>query len=83
LTSILIVNATLVTQAKNDEIKEGVGVGGNPVRPHPDWDRVRDNFDYMPELHWLGGCPFALWAIRSSGPRMVESSVRVSTEGHL
>lgn len=35
-------------------------MGGDPVRAHLIGTVYGMNFDHMPELHWVGGYPFAL-----------------------
>ncbi len=74
LTSILTVNATLVTQAQNEEMKnltEASYAQNEEIKKVSAWAAILFaptligtvygmNFDNMPELHWLGGYPFAL-----------------------
>ncbi len=74
LTSILTVNATLVSQAQNEEMKnltEASYAQNEEIKKVSAWAAILFaptligtvygmNFDHMPELHWLGGYPFAL-----------------------
>jgi magnesium transporter len=74
LTSILTVNATLVTQAQNEEMKnltEASYAQNEEIKKVSAWAAILFaptligtvygmNFDHMPELHWLRGYPFAL-----------------------
>jgi magnesium transporter len=74
LTSILAVNATLVTQAQNEEMKnltEASYAQNEEIKKVSAWAAILFaptligtvygmNFDHIPELHWLGGYPFAL-----------------------
>jgi magnesium transporter len=74
LTNILTVNATLVTQAQNEEMKhltEASYDQNEEIKKVSAWAAILFaptligtvygmNFDHMPELHWLGGYPFAL-----------------------
>ena len=74
LTDILAVNATLVTQAQNEEIKrltEASYEQNEDVKRVSAWAAILFaptligtvygmNFDFMPELHWELGYPFAL-----------------------
>ena len=74
LTSILTVNATLVTQAQNEEMKnltEASYAQNEEIERVSAWAAILFaptligtvygmNFDHMPELHWLGGYPLAL-----------------------
>jgi magnesium transporter len=74
LTSILTVNATLVTQAQNEEMKnltEASYAQNEEIKRVSAWAAILFaptligtvygmNFDHMPELHWLGGYPLAL-----------------------
>ena len=74
LTSILTVNATLVTQAQNEEMKnltEASYAQNEEIKKVSAWAAILFaptligtvygmNFDHMPELHWLGGYPLAL-----------------------
>ena len=74
LTDILTVNATLVTQAQNEEIKdltEASYAQNEEIKKVSAWAAILFaptligtvygmNFDHMPELHWLGGYPLAL-----------------------
>jgi magnesium transporter len=74
LTSILTVNATLVTQAQNEEMKnltEASYAQNEEIKKVSAWAAILFaptlvgtvygmNFDRMPELHWQGGYPFAL-----------------------
>ncbi len=75
LTSILTVNATLVTQAQNEEMKnltEASYAQNEEIKKVSAWAAILFaptligtvygmNFDHMPELHWLGGYPLALF----------------------
>ncbi len=74
LDSILTVNATLVTQAQNEEIKNLTKASyaqNEEIKKVSAWAAILFaptligtvygmNFDHMPELQWLGGYPFAL-----------------------
>ncbi len=74
LTSILTVNATLVTQAQNEEMKnltEASYAQNEEIKKVSAWAAILFaptligtvygmNFDHMPELHWAGGYPLAL-----------------------
>jgi magnesium transporter len=74
LTDILTVNATLVNQAQNEEIKrlsEASFVQNEEVKRISGWAAIvfaptlvasiyGMNFDTIPELHWAWGYPFAL-----------------------
>lgn len=74
LTNILTVNATLVTQAQNEEMKnltEASYAQNEELKKVSAWAAILFaptligtvygmNFDHMPELHWVGGYPFAL-----------------------
>jgi magnesium transporter len=74
LTNILTVNATLVTQAQNEEMKnltEASYAQNEEIKKVSAWAAILFaptligtvygmNFDHMPELHWLGGYPLAL-----------------------
>jgi magnesium transporter len=74
LADILTLNATLVSQAQNEEIKrltEASFAQNEEVKRVSAWAAILFaptvigtvygmNFDHMPELHWLFGYPFAL-----------------------
>ena len=74
LNNILTVNATLVTQAQNEEMKnltEASYAQNEEIKKVSAWAAILFaptligtvygmNFDHMPELHWLGGYPLAL-----------------------
>ena len=74
LTDILAVNATLVSQAQNEEIKRLSEAGfaqNEEVKRVSAWAAILFaptvigtvygmNFEHMPELHWVFGYPFAL-----------------------
>lgn len=74
LTSILTVNATLVTQAQNEEMRnltQASYAQNEEIKKVSAWAAILFaptligtvygmNFDNMPELHWLGGYPLAL-----------------------
>ncbi|WP_041312640.1 magnesium and cobalt transport protein CorA [Mycobacterium sp. JS623] len=74
LTSILTVNATLVSQAQNEEMKnltEASYAQNEEIKKVSAWAAILFaptligtvygmNFDHMPELHWAAGYPFAL-----------------------
>jgi magnesium transporter len=74
LADILTLNATLVSQAQNEEVKrlsEASFAQNEQVKRISAWAAILFaptligtvygmNFDYMPELHWLSGYPFAL-----------------------
>jgi magnesium transporter len=74
LADILTVNATLVSQAQNEEMKrltEASFAQNEEVKRVSAWAAILFaptvigtvygmNFDHMPELHWLFGYPFAL-----------------------
>ncbi|GAA4263597.1 magnesium and cobalt transport protein CorA [Dactylosporangium darangshiense] len=74
LADILTLNATLVSQAQNEEVKrltEASYAQNEEIKRISSWAAILFaptligtvygmNFDHMPELHWLGGYPFAL-----------------------
>ncbi|MFF0200677.1 magnesium and cobalt transport protein CorA [Streptomyces sp. NPDC005017] len=74
LVNILTVNATLVSQAQNEEMKllaEASHAQNNELKKISAWAAILFaptligtvygmNFDHMPELHWVIGYPFAL-----------------------
>ncbi|WP_203453787.1 magnesium/cobalt transporter CorA [Jiangella aurantiaca] len=60
LSKILTVNATLVTQAQNEELKKISAWAAILFAPTLIGTVYGMNFDHMPELHWLLGYPFAL-----------------------
>ncbi|MCL6731543.1 magnesium and cobalt transport protein CorA [Streptomyces neyagawaensis] len=74
LGDILTVNATLVTQAQNEEMKALAEAGhaqNNEIKKISSWAAILFaptligtvygmNFDHMPELHWVLGYPFAI-----------------------
>jgi magnesium transporter len=74
LSDILTLNATLVSQAQNEEVKrltEASYAQNEEIKKISAWAAILFaptligtvygmNFDHMPELHWLGGYPFAL-----------------------
>jgi magnesium transporter len=74
LADILTLNATLVSQAQNEEVKrltEASYAQNEEIKKISAWAAILFaptligtvygmNFDHMPELHWLGGYPFAL-----------------------
>jgi magnesium transporter len=74
LTDILTVNATLVNQQQNEEMKnltESTFAQNEEVKRISAWAAILFaptligtiygmNFDHMPELHWTGGYPFAV-----------------------
>ena len=74
LDNILTVNATLVTQAQNEEMKNMTGASyaqNEEIKRISSWAAILFaptligtvygmNFDRMPELHWVFGYPFAL-----------------------
>jgi magnesium transporter len=74
ITDILNVNATLVTQAQNEEMKrltEASYAQNEEVKKVSSWAAILFaptligtiygmNFDQMPELRWTYGYPFAL-----------------------
>ncbi|MFD4373848.1 magnesium and cobalt transport protein CorA [Streptomyces sp. NPDC058486] len=74
LGDILTVNATLVTQAQNEEMKMLAEAGhaqNNEIKKISSWAAILFaptligtvygmNFDHMPELHWTLGYPFAI-----------------------
>jgi magnesium transporter len=74
LQDILTVNATLVGQAQNEEMKnlaEASNAQNEEVKKISAWAAILFaptligtiygmNFDHMPELHWVTGYPFAL-----------------------
>jgi len=75
LQDILIVNATLVSQAQNEEMTKMTAASisqGDEVKKISAWAAILFaptlvgtiygmNFDHMPELHWLLGYPFAIF----------------------
>jgi magnesium transporter len=74
LENILTVNATLVSQAQNEEMKllaEAGHAQNNEIKKISSWAAILFaptligtvygmNFDHMPELHWVLGYPFAI-----------------------
>jgi magnesium transporter len=74
LQNILAVNATLVSQAQNEEMKllaEAGHAQNNEIKKISSWAAILFaptligtvygmNFDHMPELHWILGYPFAI-----------------------
>ena len=74
LTDILTLNATLVSQAQNEEVKrltEASYTQNEEIKKISAWAAILFaptligtiygmNFDHMPELHWLLGYPYAL-----------------------
>jgi len=74
LSSILSVNLTLVSLAQNEEVKNLTEASidqNEEVKKISSWAAILFaptligtvygmNFEYMPELHWLFGYPFAL-----------------------
>nr|WP_246281615.1 CorA family divalent cation transporter [Fodinicola acaciae] len=74
LTDILTINATLVSQAQNEEMKHLAEISyaqNDQVKKISSWAAILFaptligtvygmNFDNMPELHWVGGYPFAV-----------------------
>ncbi|MFI1978997.1 magnesium and cobalt transport protein CorA [Streptomyces wedmorensis] len=74
LTDILTVNATLVTQQQNAEMRALAEAGfeqNEEIKKISSWAAILFaptlvgtiygmNFDHMPELHWAGGYPFAV-----------------------
>ncbi|MER7572346.1 magnesium and cobalt transport protein CorA [Streptomyces sp. NPDC057806] len=74
LTEILTVNATLVTQQQNAEMRALAEAGfeqNEEIKKISSWAAILFaptlvgtiygmNFDHMPELHWLFGYPFAI-----------------------
>ncbi|WP_232544344.1 magnesium and cobalt transport protein CorA [Streptomyces buecherae] len=74
LTDILAVNATLVTQQQNAEMRALAEAGfeqNEEIKKISSWAAILFaptlvgtiygmNFDHMPELHWVGGYPFAV-----------------------
>ncbi|MEU7133422.1 magnesium and cobalt transport protein CorA [Streptomyces sp. NPDC046261] len=74
LTDILAVNATLVSQAQNEEMRllaEAGHAQNNEIKKISSWAAILFaptlvgtiygmNFDHMPELHWVAGYPFAI-----------------------
>ncbi|WP_417508222.1 magnesium and cobalt transport protein CorA [Microbacterium sp.] len=60
LTQILSVNATLVNQRQNEDMKRISGWAAILFAPSLIGGVYGMNFDEMPELHWAFGYPFAL-----------------------
>jgi magnesium transporter len=74
LADILTLNATLVSQAQNQEVQrltEASYAQNEEIKKISAWAAILFaptligtvygmNFDHMPELHWLGGYPFAV-----------------------
>jgi magnesium transporter len=60
LSDILSVNLTLVSLGQNEEIKKISAWAAILFAPTLIGTVYGMNFDYMPELHWLFGYPFAL-----------------------
>jgi len=61
LQNILSVNLTLVGLQQNDEVKKVSAWAAILFAPTLIGTIYGMNFDHMPELHWLGGYPFALF----------------------
>lgn len=74
LGNILTVNATLVSQMQNEEMRNLTRASytqNEEIKKVSAWAAILFaptligtvygmNFDHMPELHWVGGYPFAL-----------------------
>ncbi|NEE00862.1 magnesium/cobalt transporter CorA [Phytoactinopolyspora halotolerans] len=60
LGEILTLNATLVNQAQNEQVKKISAWAAILFAPTLIGTVYGMNFDHMPELHWLFGYPFAL-----------------------
>lgn len=60
LSDILTVNATLVSQAQNEQVKKISAWAAILFAPTLVGTIYGMNFDHMPELHWLLGYPFAV-----------------------
>jgi magnesium transporter len=74
LTDMLTVNATLVNQQQNEEMRslaEASNAQNDEIKKISSWAAILFaptligtvygmNFDHMPELHWVAGYPFAL-----------------------
>jgi magnesium transporter len=74
LADILTLNATLVTQAQNEEVRQLTVASytqNEEIKKVSAWAAILFaptivgtvygmNFDHMPELHWIAGYPFAL-----------------------
>ncbi len=74
LSDILTINATLVSQAQNEEMKHLAEISfaqNDQVKKISSWAAILFaptligtvygmNFDVMPELHWVAGYPFAV-----------------------
>ncbi len=63
LSQILNVNATLVAQRQNEDMKKISGWAAILFAPTLIGAIYGMNFDVMPELHWAFGYPFALGAM--------------------
>ena len=81
LHTALTVNATLVGQRQNEEMRTfdrgqsgaerggqtDLRLGGHPVRATLIGTIYGMNFDTMPELHWTLGCPMAVFLMVAMG----------------
>jgi magnesium transporter len=60
LSDILVVNLTLISVRQNDQTKKISAWAAILIVPTLIAGIYGMNFDYMPELHWTFGYPFAL-----------------------
>jgi magnesium transporter len=60
LSDILVVNLTLISVRQNDQTKKISSWAAILIVPTLIAGIFGMNFDYMPELHWTFGYPFAL-----------------------
>ena len=60
LSDILVVNLTLISVRQNDQTKKISAWAAILIVPTLIASIYGMNFDYMPELHWTFGYPFAL-----------------------
>jgi magnesium transporter len=65
LSDILVVNLTLISVRQNDQTKKISAWAAILIVPTLIAGIYGMNFDYMPELHWTFGYPFALALIVS------------------
>jgi magnesium transporter len=67
LSDILVVNLTLISVRQNDQTKKISAWAAILIVPTLIAGIYGMNFDYMPELHWMFGYPFALALMVASG----------------
>ncbi|GAA3041285.1 hypothetical protein GCM10020229_60560 [Kitasatospora albolonga] len=88
LQNVLVLNATLVSQAQNEEMKQLAEAGhaqNNEIKKISSWAAILFaptligtvygmNFSHMPELEWVYGYPFAIALMPWSAPASTWSS---------